>query len=1637
MNEYEDVLNDLMDEELYTGARIAAGNIAAQPDQAAKALQLAQLTGQPAPIIYNQLPQAEMDAKIGMASQIIAGDPTLSKFIEDEYFASIVGNDDYGNLANFTQSARRTNTYLGALQEAGRQTVNAIGSIPTWRILGATLEEAGQGFGSDSIGGWAVKGLNEWSPGFAERNRTATAAWALLGMPFELAIRGMGAMGGAIAGGVRQTAKEFGADTNTADSLAREAIGIMESMGGMPTALHMEPPSPRAKIAAESARNWVENGKEVPRGVDPLIDEIKAETNTRIVEEISEDVAMAQASQLRARSPELFSKLAELEFKDAEIGISGEAVRALYADRIPEAGDGILGWVPDLAGKMEVAFATGGDIRVPVKDLVANIDPALFEQLKPDLRAWDGGVTAREVEIAKAEPVEPRPAQGTILDQVREASGMESVVDRVANVKLTKTEAADIRRQAFETSNELKESRALYDAAHENQLVNNRRQIALTEQANKEGKKVSDNPEYIKLQEEWIELKEITEARLKEYTDLQREVGAKAVAEAEAKLKQEATTEAPERGPFDMLKADAVGIDQVTYDRLQKLILERNAQDFEAATKRQAAIEKKKLGREWRKLLEETRVEVRGEIEQRPEIMADIFMSTGEINGIKFRQRFSLGTEYLTPEQIEALPRSYVSKDGLPPNEIANMFGFADGGSLIDALTEVRAARGGKTIKEYIDARVTEEAKTLMERRHGNLDDNIMDAAKEQALSETGLQVLEEDMYAAAMKAGEGTMDRVTAKMYSEELFDKMQVKDIKSDSFVQRVGKLAMDAFKSAVKGDWQGALHALERRTLTAQMAKMAVELEKAQAELDATAKPYQKRETENVAVEFVSQIQGLLKDAGYKIKLSEEEIARGQEFHGTGTLAEFVDRLEADGFDLPIADFIREGKVRPVKEMTAAEFHDFKLAIDAMDAVGRLINKIRIAGEQADWAEVKREIISTIKELPLRDAKAMGERGNIFFGLASEFLKPETVIRQLDQGERGGPLWQATIPELEKGKAEYYRLQEDLAQHFRDTNAQLGKRWRESLDDEIKQDFIHDPRTNNTMLYDMNRNNLIQIMLHFGSRENIKQIVNSLFYNEVGRKPKPDEARAFELRLKKLIDDNATKEDWQFVEALWKPFKEWQPLIDRVARNTTGRPPKLVKAEPIDTPHGVMSGGYWPVRYDRLRSSIDAVRAPADSVFDHNYFRAATAKQYLKTRKGSNMFIDIEGSIEGALGRMQQTMFDVSFREGLMQAAKVFYDPQISNAIKNHYGVEFERQFKPWLKDFAAQYSVDNVSLGTINRGLRWARLRLTSFALPLSLGVLLSPAPGRVRGNFISRTGYFRDEKANHALVMQHSSELKHMLYNMDRDYREAMMKITTESGYSDIARKFVEKGFKASAYIEEKFRAATFYEEFQKGKAKGLTDSQAAQLADSAVREWHGVSHPLDLAPAFRGSEATKFLTLFQGFFNTIFNKTYEIPSQFRRGEYREITDTAVSLYVMGAAINMVLNPPKNDESILKWAAKNMGMTVFSQLPGVSHIGSYLMEGYQPRFAFMAFVQAFKDGWNDAIKAAEGKPVKKPITHAANIVGLAAGLPLAQAGRTAQFGVDMYTGKQRVSSRSPQNIFDYMRGIRSGESQPRR
>ncbi|HEX9613594.1 MAG TPA: twin-arginine translocation signal domain-containing protein [Candidatus Bathyarchaeia archaeon] len=187
---------------------------------------------------------------------------------------------------------------------------------------------------------------------------------------------------------------------------------------------------------AQTLRPYLEAGEEPPAGVSDIVDKAKEEQAKLDQKALSDAVSDADSTALKERSPEKFREFLEPS-PDVSIRISVEAIRKLYGDKVPEAGDNLLGWIPDLAIKLANEEAVGGGVEVSHKDFLTNIDKEVYKALKDDISLRDGASVneLKELGESKAGIEKPDPSDPA-LNSIRKGAGLEPPEKIMAAAKL-------------------------------------------------------------------------------------------------------------------------------------------------------------------------------------------------------------------------------------------------------------------------------------------------------------------------------------------------------------------------------------------------------------------------------------------------------------------------------------------------------------------------------------------------------------------------------------------------------------------------------------------------------------------------------------------------------------------------------------------------------------------------------------------------------------------------------------------------------------------------------------------------------------------------------------------------------------------------------------------------------------------------------------------------------------------------------------------------------------------------------------------------------------------------------------------------------------------------------------------------
>jgi len=364
------------------------------PEKAARAQELADATGAHPVVVYSNMEKFEQQHKAALTGQLLRNNAYLSQFLNDQPLAPKITNDDLGQLDLVTQKMRQSGL------------IGAPSSIINEGIQGFV-----KGWHRDySIGTGAMRqpgGMEAYDAGGIQR--AGTAAWNILGVPFELLDRGMtGFLEGASAA-TKEAVLQSGGTEQQAISLARELTGMaeMELIGGGP---HRATVAPEAivtaakemidKVRARHLMEYIRHGEEPPIGISPTYDLLKvmeAEKNLKDFKETEQEV---NGAALKERSPKMLGEYLD-QHTNGTIGISAQKIRMLYGEKDPLPDDGKLGWIPDLKERLSLLEANNGKINVPLSDWLSKMDPELAKEFEDFITVRKGGLSKEDIDFVK------------------------------------------------------------------------------------------------------------------------------------------------------------------------------------------------------------------------------------------------------------------------------------------------------------------------------------------------------------------------------------------------------------------------------------------------------------------------------------------------------------------------------------------------------------------------------------------------------------------------------------------------------------------------------------------------------------------------------------------------------------------------------------------------------------------------------------------------------------------------------------------------------------------------------------------------------------------------------------------------------------------------------------------------------------------------------------------------------------------------------------------------------------------------------------------------------------------------------------------------------------------------------------
>lgn len=1072
-----------------------------------------------------------------------------------------------------------------------------------------------------------------------------------------------------------------------------------------------------------------------------------------------------------------------------------------------------------------------------------------------------------------------------------------------------------------------------------------------------------------------------------------------------------------------ILTEKPVGMDDAEWEAYQRLgadatseavtdLERRSLRDMRYAGKA-AGRELKRLQREIRTMRDTMRAEVEADLAREPVYRAQEFMKKGLLDGEPVE-----GPTKMLISEVEALyedrPKLYVNevkralgfgqygmlaKDGIHPEQIAELFGFTSADHMIQDLMLAEPFK--KAVETEIDTRMLE--------RYG-------DITSEKALQDAVDQAIHNDVrgrfvateFAALSKApGKPRVMAAAARSLAEKAVSRLKVRNLRPAQYEAAERRAAKAAAEASAKGDI--ALAASEKRNQLINFygAKASHD---ALADVDKMVRYFKKFETkgtrQNLDPGYLDQIDKLLERFDLRKSVTNRQADKRK------SLKAWVDRQKEMGFD-PLIDeeLLDEANRVPYREMTVEEMRGLRDTIRNIEHLARLKKKLLLAKDQREFADAVNDVAGAIRANAYKNvteiigAKTWWER--VQSGVHDFFAmhrKMANWAHVMDGNKMGGPVWERFIrPMNERGAWE--------ASAKAKATADLG-----ALFDRLKGQNLNKRSFIPAIGKSLSLQDRLMVALNTGNEGNLQRLM--------------DGERWEQDRLNAVLEP-LTQEHWAFVQAVWDYLDSFYPEVAAKEVRVSGVAPQKVEAVPFerqlaDGSTVQLRGGYFPIKYDPARSS----RAEADTAAEvlqqmtqGRYTAAQTRRGHTKAR-AEQVDRPVRKDFGVIFEHVNQVIHDLAWHEYLIDANRLLRAVDIDTAIREAHGPETLRWMRKALEDIAlgdipAQSSfeqvINHVRAGASVAAMGWNLW--TSMIQPLGL----TQSASRIGTRWVVKgMGRIMGDAAHMESAARWVYERSEFMRNRGATQQREIAEIRSKVSDKSPLRKTVELAVPAPVVdaVTDSFfiliakaqliaDLPTWIGQYEKSLAAGETEERAAALADQAVLDSQGGGQIKDMAGIQRGGALMKLWTNFYGYFNTTYNLMADRTAQLRREGVRDLPAFAVDQLILSALpsilTTLLYQFVKGDDDDWEDLPKHMAEDFFGYMTGLMvglrEIGAVLNpnSSYQGPAGARVFSEINKFG--KQVQQGEGD---EALARSANqLAGILFHYPATQIDRTAR------------------------------------
>jgi hypothetical protein len=915
----------------------------------------------------------------------------------------------------------------------------------------------------------------------------------------------------------------------------------------------------------------------------------------------------------------------------------------------------------------------------------------------------------------------------------------------------------------------------------------------------------------------------------------------------------------------------------------------------------------KALEKEAATLRKGVEAEVRAEVEQQPVYAAMTWLRKGEMvneagEQIKAEKGFRLSTEALAelyPESMLARPdlaplKGMTAKNGLHPDLVADMFGFASGDQLV---REILAAEPiGSVIEGMTDQRMLERHGELAtpEAREAAANEAVHNEARARALatelkSQSEMLNPRQDTGRTDARGRPITVNAIVAaaKEFGLNLAARRRIKDLKNAAWQHRAAEArASKGWQSATaQGETEAAVQAKRDQLLNNYAAKA---LQDAQAEVRKSLEFFRrvaKGNDEKVVKggrdpDVVNAMRAILAAYGVAPRLEKSALAYMETVSRNDPAMYAALKPSVDGALL---------NAKPLEEMTVEELRGLTDELRAMWVLAKRSRQMEVDGNLLDLEDAAGELVDRMDEIGIPD-KVPGEQGaitdkeerGIKLRFALSFLtRVEQWAERLD-GAYGGPFLRLVFQPIK-----------DAADRFRADRVDYRKRYQALLEN-VAPALPPGPIVATELGYtfgnarDSGTAELLHAILHTGNDSNKRKLLLGRRWATENADGTLDTSR-WDAFLERMHNEGKiTKAHYDFAQGVWDLLEQTKPLAQETHRKVFGRYFAEVTANPFVTPFGSYRGGYVPAQTDARLVQDAKLRELAEGENESMaYAFPASPSGFTKSRVEYNkpLMLDLRTLAQHLdkvllFGHMQGAVTDVR---------RLLTNKRVSYALDRIDPGAYEGKLIPWLNR-AAKQVVETPVAGDrkISRFLGAARSRAGMALMFANLSNTAQQITGfslaavKVKpGLLMKATGQFiAGPKAMQTAVADASPYMRDRMLNEVAALNDAVEDILVNPTMLERGQAWTQKhAYFMQAAVDNAMSPIVWTAAYNQAIQQKMTEREAVRYADGVVRQTQGTTLPEDISRFESGPAYGRLFTQFVSYFNMMANTNATAISQ--------------------------------------------------------------------------------------------------------------------------------------------------------------